>query len=488
MKRVFLTAIISIALALICSAAGSPKREFRGAWLHTVFQDQYKRQSTEENKKYICRQLDLLKKAGINAVFFQVRPQSDAFYKSSYEPWSIYLTDGGKAPSPFWDPLQYIIDEAHARGMELHAWLNPYRVTSSKKQTVPPGHIYHKHPERFAKYDGKVYFDPGYPENQDYIEKIVTDIVSRYDVDGIHFDDYFYPYPVKGVPFPDNKSFAKYGKGKNRNDWRRDNVNYLIKGVSKKIKEIKPWVRFGVSPFGIWRNKKSDKRGSDTNGLENYDDLYADVTLWAQKGWVDYLIPQLYWEIEHPRASYAVLVDWWNNNAADRHVYIGQHTEVTMNKCDLTPSAEATQLRTKIDMTREADNIQGSCWWPGYSVTKNYGGVADSLSAIHHNYPALPPVYPWISTSMPDSPYDLHFNKGTLSWSAAESIGDIDDCVRFVVYRFDNDKTLNLEDASKIVAITPDMTLQVKKPGYYVVTALNRINNESFPSESIRVK
>lgn len=139
-------------------------------------------------------------------------------------------------------------------------------------------------------------------------------------------------------------------------------------------------------------------------------------------------------------------------------------------------------------MTREADNIQGSCWWPGYSVTKNYGGVADSLSAIHHNYPALPPVYPWISTSMPDSPYDLHFNKGTLSWSAAESIGDIDDCVRFVVYRFDNDKTLNLEDASKIVAITPDMTLQVKKPGYYVVTALNRINNESFPSESIRVK
>ncbi len=488
MKRVFLTAIVCMALAFLCSAADSPKREFRGAWLHTVFQDQYKRQSTDENKKYISRQLDLLKKAGINAVFFQVRPQSDAFYKSSYEPWSIFLTDGGKAPSPYWDPLQYIIDEAHSRGMELHAWLNPYRVTSSQKQTVPAGHIYHKHPERFVRYDGKVYFDPGYPENQAYIEKIIADIVTRYDVDGIHFDDYFYPYPVKGVQFPDNKSFAKYGKGKACDDWRRDNVNNLIKGVSSKIKEIKPWVRFGVSPFGIWRNKKNDKSGSDTNGLENYGDLYADVTLWAKKGWVDYLIPQLYWELEHPRASYAVLVDWWNNNAADRHVYIGQHTEVTMNKSDLAPSVEATQLRTKIDMTRAADNIQGSCWWPGYSVTKNFCGVADSLSTIHHSYQALPPAYPWISTAAPESPYDVRYSKGSLSWSADDCNGALNDCVRFVVYRFDNDKSFDLEDASKIVAVTPDKSISVSRPGYYVVTSLNRVNNESFPSDPLRVK
>ena len=488
MKRVFLITIFTALLTTISYAANQPKREFRGAWLHTVFQDQYKRQSTEANKKYISNQLDLLKKAGINAVFFQVRPQSDAFYKSQYEPWSIYLTDGGQAPDPSWDPLQSIIEEAHARGMELHAWLNPYRVTASKKQTVPTGHIYHKHPERFVKYDGKVYFDPGNPENRSYIEKIVTDIVTRYDVDGVHFDDYFYPYPVKGLQFSDDKSYARFGKGKKRDDWRRDNVNQLIKNVYQKIKDVKPWVRFGVSPFGIWRNKKNDKRGSDTNGLENYDALYADVILWAQKGWIDYLIPQLYWELEHPRASYIVLVDWWNNNASDRHVYIGQHTEVTMNKRDINSSTEATQLKTKIDMTRNAENIQGSCWWPGYSVTKNFGGVSDSLATNHHASPALPPSYPWISTSLPDSPYDLHYDKGSLKWSAADCINSTDDCIRFVVYRFDSDKTIDLEDASKIIAVTPDKTLPVKKPGYYVVTALNRVNNESFPSESVRVK
>ncbi|MDE5567690.1 MAG: family 10 glycosylhydrolase, partial [Muribaculaceae bacterium] len=265
---------------------GNPKREFRGAWLHTVFQGQYKKQTTDENKRYIRRQLDLLKDAGINAVFFQVRPQADAFYESKYEPWSIFLTEGGKAPQPYWDPLKFITEEAHSRGMELHAWLNPYRVTSSAKQTINKGHIYHKHPEQFVKYDGKIYFDPGIPENRAYIEKVVSDIVSRYDIDGIHFDDYFYPYPVKDKTFPDDKSYAKYGQGKLKEDWRRENVNLLIKSLSARIKSIKPWVRFGVSPFGIWRNKKTDSRGSDTNGLENYDALYADVLLWTDKGWI----------------------------------------------------------------------------------------------------------------------------------------------------------------------------------------------------------
>lgn len=488
MNHLIICLLAFVILAPLRSLAQLPKREFRGAWLHTVFQDQYKRQTTDQNKRYITRQLDLLKDAGINAIFFQVRPQSDAFYKSQYEPWSIFLTDGGKAPSPFWDPLQFITDEAHKRGMELHAWLNPYRVTSSKKQTVPAGHIYHRHPERFVKYDGKVYFDPGRPENREYIEKIVADIVTRYDIDGIHFDDYFYPYPVKGVPFPDNASYNRYAKGKSRADWRRDNVNSLIKGVSCKIKSLKPWVRFGVSPFGIWRNKKSDSRGSDTNGLANYDDLYADVVLWAANGWVDYLIPQLYWELDHPRASYAVLVDWWNDNASDRQVYIGQHTELTMNKPDLAPSKESSQLRTKIDMTRRADNIQGNCWWPGYAVTENVGGVADSLAAVHHAFPALPPSYPWISTSLPESPYNVKIQGSTLLWDAPAPQGSVDDCIRFVVYRFDSDKTINLEDASKIVAVTPDRRLSVKKPGYYVVTALDRVNNESFPSESVRLK
>lgn len=467
--------------------AQSSKREFRGAWMHTVFQTQYK-QPTDANKKYIRQQLDKLKETGINAVFFQVRPQSDAFYNSSYEPWSIFLTDGGKAPTPYWDPLEFIIDEAHKRGMELHAWLNPYRVISSAKQTVTKGHIYYKHPERFVKYDGKIYFDPGVPANRTYIENIVADIVNRYDIDGIHFDDYFYPYPAKGKNFPDDKSYTKYGKGMKRDDWRRNNVNLLIKSLSSKIKSLKPWVRFGVSPFGIWRNLSSDSRGSATSGLENYDALYADVCLWAKNGWVDYLIPQIYWEREHQRASYDVLVDWWNKNAFGRHIYIGQQSELTMKKTDLPPSKEASQLRSKIEMARKADKIDGSCWWPAYSVTKNFCGIADSLKSIHYQHLSLPPTYPWISTDRPESPYDLIVSGKKLKWKSLSPAGNTSDGIRFVVYRFEDDNTFDLENPAAIVAITNFKEFNITKSGSYVVTALDRVNNESFPSEPVFIE
>ena len=302
MKRILLISALSLA-ALTISAA-NPKHEFRGAWLHTVHQGQYARMTTDETKKYLEDQLDKLKAAGCNAVVFQVRPSADAFYESELEPWSRLLTGtAGKAPSPDWDPLVFMIEQSHARGMELHAWLNPYRVTSSNNEKLASSHIYHKHPERFVKYDGKLYFDPGLPENREFIESVVADIVSRYDVDAIHMDDYFYPYPVKGKDFPDDKSYAEYGNGMDRGDWRRQNVNLLIEGLHETIAVTKPWVRLGISPFGIWRNKSSDPKGSDTNGLQNYDELYADVLLWTEKGWVDYMLPQLYWTLEKKVAS-----------------------------------------------------------------------------------------------------------------------------------------------------------------------------------------
>lgn len=481
------SAIVFAGILTSSAKTDNPKREFRGAWMHTVFQEQYKRQTTEENQKYIRQQLDLLKKAGINAVIFQVRPQSDSFYPSKIEPWSRFLTDDGRSPVPYWDPLEFIITEAHSRGMELHAWLNPYRVTSSAKQTLPKGHIYHKHPERFVRYDGKLYFDPGIPENRKFIEDVVADIVSRYDVDGIHFDDYFYPYPAK-AEFPDSKSYAKYGNGLKRDDWRRKNVDMLIEEVNAKIKSIKPWVRFGVSPFGIWRNKTSDQRGSDTSGLQNYDALFADVLLWSENGWVDYLLPQLYWELENPRASYLVLVDWWNNNAGQRHMYIGQDVEKTMKHADLAPSNEKSQLRHKVDLTRTAGNIQGNCWWPAYSITKNSGGIADSLRLIHQSTVALPPSYPWLSEARPNAVDGLKIAGNKLSWKSDRQEGKVTDQVRFVVYRFDNDSTFDLEDASKIVCVTPFNSMKIDRPGYYVVTALDRVNNESLPSEPIRKK
>lgn len=485
--------IICTAAALVLTAgvalSANPKREFRGAWMHTVYQSQYAQKGTAELQKYLIDQLDRLQAAGVNAVLFQVRPSADAFYPSKLEPWSRFLTKDGKAPEPYWDPLQFMIDESHKRGMELHAWLNPYRVTTSPKEKLAPGHLYYKEPKRFVTYAGdkKMYFDPGLPENRKFIEDVVMDIVSRYDVDGIHFDDYFYPYPAGGVDFPDDASYAKYGKGMNRGDWRRQNVDLLIEEIHDRIASTKPWVRFGVSPFGIWRNKSTDPRGSDTNGLQNYDALYADVLLWSQKGWIDYLLPQLYWELEHKRASTLVLAEWWDKNAGLRHMYYGQDVNNIMKHPDLAPSKEKTQLRHKIELSRELPNVQGNCWWPGYSVTANVGGVADSLSNDLQNTIALVPEYPWITNSRPAAP-KLKASGRTLSWKGSEARGNASDVVKYVVYRFDNAAEADFDDAAAIVAVVPGTTFPADKPGVYYVTALNRVNNESAPSKGVTVR
>lgn len=487
MKRFVISAVL-LALGAALTLAINPKREFRGAWMHTVFQDHYLKRTTAQNKEYLREQLDRLQEAGVNAVIFQVRPQSDAFYESRYEPWSRFLTNNGIAPAPKWDPLKFMIDEAHARGMELHAWLNPYRVTSSKKQVLPRSHIYHKHPEWFVRYDGKLYFDPALPESREFITNVVMDIVERYDVDGIHFDDYFYPYPVKGIEFPDSKSYSKYGKGMKRDNWRRQNVDKLIENLHKKISQAKPWVVFGISPFGIWRNKSSDPRGSATAGLQNYDALYADVLLWAEKGWVDYLMPQLYWDLEHKLASYLTLVDWWNGNACGRNLYIGQDVAITMKKPDIGNSCEASQLRHKVNLTRAADNIQGNCWWPAYSVTDNTGGVADSLAIDLQATVAVPPAYPWISSHKPDAVKGLHHKAGKLMWEVNKPKNSADDAVKFVVYRFEPDDEIDLENSEAIECITWRNEVPAEDPGVYVVTALSRVNQESEPSKKIVVK
>lgn len=487
MKKLLIA--LTLALTAMTGAyAQNPKREFRGAWMHTVYQDQYHKQSTEQNKAYLRDQLDKLQAAGVNAVLFQVRPQSDAFYPSDLEPWSRYLTDNGNAPVPAWDPLQFMINECHARGMELHAWLNPYRVTSSKTQTLPESHVYHKHPEWFVRYDGKLYFDPGLPESREFINKVVMDIVNRYDVDGIHFDDYFYPYPVKGQEFPDDKSYAKYGNGLKRDDWRRHNVDLLIEDIHNNIASTKPWVIFGISPFGIWRNKATDPRGSETNGLQNYDALYADVLLWAREGWIDYLLPQLYWALENKSASYLVLVDWWNNNAEGRHMYIGQDIGVTMKTPDIAPSTEPTQLRHKINLTRAGENISGNCWWPGYAITANVGGVADSLATDLQSTVALVPTYPWISNVKPAAPTAVKADGKVISWTGVQAAGKPEDAVKYVVYRFEPNEEIDLEAADAIQAVVWTPTYTAKTPGKYVVTALSRVNEESEPAPAVIVK
>ncbi len=488
MKKAILLAC-ALASGIVSTSAANPKEEFRGAWMHTVHQGQYAKQSTEENKAYLRSQLDSLKYAGVNAIVFQVRPSADSFYPSDLEPWSRFLTGtAGQAPNPMWDPLQFMIDEAHARGMELHAWMNPYRVTTSKKEKLPKNHIYHKHRNRFVEYDNKIYFDPGLPENREFIEQVVRDIVSRYDVDAIHMDDYFYPYPVQGVDFPDKKSFKKYGNGMEIGDWRRKNVDLLIEGIHNVIQETKPWVRFGISPFGIWRNKKSDPRGSETNGLQNYDALYADVILWTEKGWVDYMLPQLYWELEHKAASYITLVKWWGTVSNGRHMYVGQDVMRTMNLPDLAPSTEPDQLRHKIELSRTTDNIHGNCWWPGYAVTKNHNGVADKLANEFQSTIALVPASTWITDVTPAAPTGVKAANGKLTWDAPAVQSKAGDVVKFVVYaQPTSNVNAAVNDPANIKAVVwgNEWTLPAGAKGRYVVTALDRVNNESAPSATI---
>ena len=313
----------------------SPKREFRGAWIQCV-NYQFMGLGTAEMQRTLTYQLNELQKCGINAILFQVRPEFDALYASSFEPWSRYLTgQQGTPPSPYWDPLQWMIAQCHARGMELHAWINPYRAKTKGTKELAATHDYRKHPERYFWYGEQLIMDPGMPENRDYICNVVTDILLRYDVDGIHIDDYFYPYPESGLRIPDDQTYARYGNGMNRDDWRRENVNLFIRRLHDCIHAVKPWVKFGVSPFGIYRNLKSDpKRGSNTRGLQNYDDLYADVLKWVKEGWVDYNIPQVYWEIGHSAADYDTLIRWWSEHAGHRPLYIGQDVDRTVAKAD----------------------------------------------------------------------------------------------------------------------------------------------------------
>ena len=480
--------MLALMLLGICGSifAQNPKREFRGAWLHVIGQTQWQNKTVEQQKAYIRDQFQRLQDAGCNAVIFQVRPMADAVYKSDLEPWSLWLTGKrGKAPSPAWDPMEYAIEQAHSRGMEFHAWLNPYRVTSSPKEVLPADHQSKKTPERFFRYDGKLFFDPAFQENRDWICKVVADITDRYDVDAIHIDDYFYPYPAGGRAIPDDKSYARFGNGQNRNDWRRHNVDLLIEQMHKTIKERKPWVRFGVSPFGIWRNKRTDPRGSESTGLQNYDDLYADVLLWARKGWIDYLAPQLYWNLDLPAAPSRKLVKWWNDNANGVDVYVGQDVKRTMDVAD-PKNHDRNELDTKVRLTRELPNIQGNVWWHGYWVTGNYKGAADSLAMKYQSTIALPPAY-GDKTMRPEPVKGLRIEKDGddtfLTWqkparSHRESERDV---VRYVVYQFYPDETKDISDPQTIVALTPYNRVKItgEKGVTYAVTALDRLNRES---------
>ena len=484
----FLLLMAGGVFAQVQTGSAYPKREFRAAWIQSV-NGQFRGMPTEKLKQNLIGQLNSLQKAGINAIIFQVRPEADALYASRLEPWSRFLTGvQGKAPEPYWDPRQFMIDECHKRGMEFHAWINPYRTKTTLKSELAPNHVYNIHPEWFVTYGDQLYFDPALPESRRHICMVVSDIVSRYDVDAIHMDDYFYPYPIKGKDFPDDASFARFGGGfSNKGDWRRSNVNVLIKKLHETIREIKPWVKFGVSPFGIYRNESSDPLGSKTKGLQNYDDLYADVLLWAREGWIDYNIPQIYWHIGHPVADYETLVKWWARNTENRPLFIGQSVMNTVQNAD-PKNPSINQLPRKMALQRAYQTIGGSCQWPASAVIENAGKYRDALIAEYHKYPALPPVFDFMDNEAPGKVRKVKpiwtEDGYILFWTAPKYKEEMNRAVQYVVYRFDAKEKVNIDDPSHIVAITRDnfykLPYEDGKTKYrYVVTALDRLHNES---------
>ena len=462
-----------------------PKREFRGAWIQAV-NGQFFGMDELRMKQYLLDMLDNLQKVKVNAIIFQVRVEGDALYSSPYEPWSRYLT-GEQGCSPGWDPLEFMVAECHKRNMELHAWINPYRARTKTTRLLALEHPSLKNPQNFIEYEGQLYFNPALQANRDYICLIVRDILARYDVDGLHIDDYFYPYPVKGVDFPDDEWFVKSGCS-NKGDWRRENVNHLIYQLHRTVRELKPWVKFGVSPFGIYRNAKSWEHGSRTNGLQCYDELNADVLFWIEEGWVDYCIPQVYWEIGHPAADYETLVEWWGNRASDRPLYIGQDVVRTVNAKDATTSCGNQQQR-KFEIQRANAGVSGSCFWDAASAANNMHGYRDFLEDALYRYPSLMPLVPFMDDDAPAKVKGLRMledeNGRMLLWIVDDrAYKEVMDAPhRFVVYCYAAGERVDIENPANIMNVVskPFLRLPQDMKGEYtfVVTVLDRLHNES---------
>lgn len=407
---------VSLCFFLICISSFvfsqiAPQYEFRGVWVASVENIDWpsrKGLSVDSQKAEFIHLLEMHKRNGMNAIVMQIRPAGDAFFPSQYEPWSEYLNGKqGLPPSPYYDPLLFMIEETHKRGMEFHAWLNPYRaVFNVNRSSVSPSHITKIHPDWFLTFGTVKYFNPGLPQVREHVARIVKDLVMRYDIDGIHMDDYFYPYRITGKDFPDEKTFREYGHGMNKDDWRRSNCDSIIKLIYETISTNSSRVKFGVSPFGVWRNKDKDPDGSNTRaGQTNYDDLYADILLWLKKGWIDYVVPQLYWERGHKLCDFDTLLAWWNEHTYGRQLYIGQA---------IYRAGSNTAWRNKNELPNEIKNIrtynttQGSVYFSSKNFESNPNGWSDSLRRNYYALPALVPPMSWIDSIPPPKPLVEH--------------------------------------------------------------------------------
>jgi len=482
-------------------AAAQPKYEFRAAWVASVDNIDWpskKGLPVDSQKVEFIRLLEMHKKNGMNALVVQVRPAADAFYSSPYEPWSEWLTGvQGKAPDPYYDPMTWMIEETHRRGMEFHAWCNPYRaVKTIGKSSIAADHITRKHPSWFVRFENTLYFDPGNKEVQQYVTMIIRDLVRRYDIDGLHFDDYFYPYDIveggpPGKDFPDNATYTRYGGGMSIGDWRRSNVDSVIVMIGKAIKEEKPFCKFGISPFAIWRNHSQDPEGSETSGgVTDYDNLYANILLWLKRGWIDYVVPQIYFDFDHPRAPYGPLLDWWAKHSYGKHCYIGLGIYKAFER--IAAWHDPNQIPRQIRAMRTYPEVQGAVYFSSSSFNSNPFGWSDSLRNSYYNYPALIPPMLWLDSAKPHDPlFHLEYNRKEGTGTAWLSKGVSGDSLRgYAIYQSDS-ATIDVDSihASAFIPYDPVADYVVHLPAaeekgpvhYYFVTAISRNNVESKP-------
>ncbi|TDQ53404.1 glycoside hydrolase family 10 protein [Actinorugispora endophytica] len=472
-----------------------PKRQLRGVWITTVRNIDWPSTtglSAEQQQAELVEQLDRAAELGLNAVFFHVRPTADALYASDKEPWARYLT-GRQGGDPGYDPLEFATAEAHRRGIELHAWFNPYRVGWQKEDIdeLVDDHPIRQNPEWLVTYDDQGYFDPGNPDARAWVTDVVLDVVERYDIDGVHFDDYFYPYPAEGETFDDDASWEAGGGGfDDRGDWRRDNVNQLIRGIDERIEETKPWVRFGVSPFGIWRNEATDPSGSASSGLQSYDALNADTRTWIREGWIDYVVPQLYWPQGFGTADYAELAPWWAEEVAgtDVDLYIGQAAYMVGEDGWKGDGALSTQL----DFNAAHPEIGGDVFFSMKDLDGRARSAVERVAEEHYARPALPPP----ANGAGDGPAPVI---GLAAESSDDGValtwGGEEEDRMYAVYRVPGEDTdlCALAGGENLVAVlgagersyldeaAPD------GPARYYVTALDVFRAESAPGDGVQV-
>ncbi|PRX98784.1 glycoside hydrolase family 10 protein [Allonocardiopsis opalescens] len=475
-----------------------PKRQLRGAWIATVHHIDWPSRaglSAAEQQEEYRALLDEAVALNLNAVFVQVRPQADAFYPSAYEPWSRWLT-GEQGADPGYDPMEFLVAETHARGLEFHAWFNPYRIGEYELEELHPDHPARRHPGWTVRYGGALHYNPGLPHVRDFVADAIVDTAVRYDVDGVHFDDFFYPYPVAGEEFDDAAAYAAHGGGAaDRDDWRRANVDALVSQVSARLRAAKPWVKFGISPFGVWRNAATDPSGSDTRaGVQNYDDLHADVRTWIRSGWIDYVVPQLYWPRGFTIADYDVLVPWWaaEVDGSDTQLYIGQAAYMA-GEDDPAAWRDPGELASHLAANREYPQVAGDLYFSMTSLGSNAAEAAGLLRAGPYAAPALLPEPTRAATGRPPpGPVGgLRAAAGPdgaveLAWSPAERAR------AYAVYRVEEAAAGDpcaLADASRLIAVVP----ATGEPAHtdpappegtagYTVTALDRLHAESAPA------